>query len=123
MNVSGTWLGTYWQNDRPTRFEVTFSQGDNALSGSILDDGYLGEARLSGEVIGRSIRFTKRYLASSPAPIDYSGTISEDENSMSGTWQIKHHFVAGRWEAHRSNQDLMADLQNRLKQQVPVGSR
>lgn len=119
VNISGTWLGTYWQDNQPTRFEVTFAQGDNALSGNILDDNYLGEAQLSGEVIGRSIRFTKRYLTSSPTPIDYSGTISEDENSMSGTWRIDRRF-SGRWEAHRSNQDLMADLKNRLAQPVEV---
>lgn len=120
MNVSGTWLGTYWQDNEPTRFEVTFAQGGNGLSGSILDDSYLGEAHLTGEVIGRSIRFTKQYIATSPTSINYSGNISEDENSMSGTWRIDRRF-SGRWEAHRSNQDLLADLKNRLNQQVPVG--
>lgn len=119
MNITGAWLGTYWQDDYPTRFEATFSQGGNVLSGSILDDNYLGEAQLSGEVVGRSIRFTKRYLTSSPNPIDYAGTLSEDENSMSGTWKIGRAF-SGRWEAHRSNNDLMADLKNRLTQKVPA---
>lgn len=129
MNISGAWLGTYWQNGQPTRFEATFVQGNNALSGSILDENYLGEAQLSGEVIGRSIRFTKRYLSSSPTPIDYVGTISEDENSMSGSWQIelgqqsgRARKLSGTWEAHRSDQDLMADLKNRLTQQIPVGA-
>lgn len=119
MNISGSWLGTYWQDDDPTRFEATFSQGGNLLSGSILDDNYLGEAQVSGEVVGRSIRFTKRYLASSPHSIDYVGTLSEDANSMSGTWRIGRAF-SGQWEAHRSNQDLMADLKNRLAQKVPA---
>lgn len=119
MDISGTWLGTYWQDGIPTRFEATFSQGGNALSGSILDDNYLGEAQVSGEVIGRSIRFVKRYLTTSPSPIDYSGTLSEDANSISGLWKIGA-LMSGSWEAHRSNQDLMADLKNRLEQKVPA---
>jgi hypothetical protein len=119
MDISGTWLGTYWQNGMPTRFEATFVQSGNSLSGSVLDDNYLGEAQISGEVIGRSIRFTKRYVTSSPNPIDYSGTIADDANSMSGNWRIGR-LYSGTWEAHRSNQDLMADLKNRLEQKVPA---
>jgi hypothetical protein len=120
MDISGSWLGTYWQNDSTTRFEATLIVGSNSLSGSILDDNLLGEARISGEVVGRSIRFTKRYLTSSPHPIDYVGTISEDANSMSGSWTIGRDH-SGHWEAHRSNQDLMAELRNRIAQKVPAG--
>ncbi len=119
MDISGNWLGTYWQNDSPTRFEATLVVGGNSLSGSILDDNPLGEARISGEVVGRSIRFTKRYLTSSSAPVEYAGTISEDANSMSGSWKIDR--ISGNWEAHRSNQDLMAELRNRISQKVPAG--
>ena len=83
-NLSGTWLGTYWQQANPTRFEVTFVQSGNTLSGNILDDNYLGEATLSGEVIGRKISFAKRYLIGSQYIINYIGTVSEDENFMQG---------------------------------------
>jgi hypothetical protein len=121
MDISGTWLGTYWQNVLPTRFEATFVQSNNTLSGSILDDNYLGEAQVSGEMVGRSIRFIKQYVTTSPSPVNYSGTIAEDANSMSGTWKIGRLF-SGNWEAHRSNTDLMADLKNRLEQQVPAGA-
>lgn len=121
MDISGTWLGTYWQNGMPTRFEATFIQGGNSLSGNILDDSYLGEAQVSGEVAGRSIRFTKRYLTSSPTPIHYSGTIAEDANSMQGNWRIRG-IASGSWEAHRSNTDLLAELKNRLEQQVPAAA-
>jgi hypothetical protein len=48
-NLTGTWLGTYWQDDMPTRFEMSIAQGGNALSGNILDDGNLGEATMTGE--------------------------------------------------------------------------
>jgi hypothetical protein len=120
-DISGTWLGTYWHNEAPTRFEATFVQGGNALSGVILDDGYLGEANLVGEVIGRSIQFTKRYVGKSYPPIRYTGTLSDDENLIYGSWSITS-STQGKWEAHRSDNDLMADLKNRLSQQVPVGA-
>jgi len=129
-DISGTWLGTYWQNEAPTRFEATFAQGGNALSGVILDDGYLGEAHLAGEVVGRSIQFTKRYLVGSHHPIHYTGTLSEDENFIYGNWSINASLggklrgkLQGKWEARRSDNDLMADLKKRLTQQIPVAMK
>lgn len=116
-DLSGTWLGTYWQGEAPTRFEATLVQSGNALSGSILDDSYLGEARISGDVVGRTVRFTKRYLTSSPNAVHYTGTLSEDENSIQGTWSLGI-FGAGPWEAHRSGDNLMASLQARLANQL-----
>lgn len=118
-NLSGNWLGTYWQQENPTRFEATLIQSGNTLSGNILDDNYLGEATLKGEVIGRNISFTKRYLIGSQHLIYYVGTISEDENFIQGEWQIDI-LNFGVWEAHRSDENLMLDLKNRLFQQLPV---
>ena len=125
-DISGSWLGTYWQDEAPTRFEATFVQGGNALSGVILDDGHLGEANVGGEVIGRSIQFTKRYVIGSQMTIRYTGTLSEDENMIYGDWSIsstRRGNLQGKWEAHRSDNDLMADLKNRLSQQIPVGMK
>lgn len=116
-DVSGMWLGTYWQSEQPTRFEATLVQGGNTLSGRILDDNYLGEAQLQGEVAGRHIAFTKRYLTTSPTPIHYSGTVSEDGNHMQGQWSINP-FDTGRWEAHRSVDNLAASLQAALEKQT-----
>ncbi len=123
-DISGSWLGTYWQDEAQTRFEATFVQGGNALSGVILDDSHLGEANVGGEIIGRSIQFTKRYVVGSQLSIRYTGTLSEDENSIHGDWSItstRRGSLQGKWEAHRSDNDLMADLKNRLSQQIPVG--
>ncbi|MBD0390443.1 MAG: hypothetical protein ICV54_29085 [Nostoc sp. C3-bin3] len=47
-DINGNWLGTYWQDEMPNRFEAAFVQSGNILSGSILDDNYLGEAQVSG---------------------------------------------------------------------------
>ncbi|MBW4559856.1 MAG: hypothetical protein KME32_01660 [Mojavia pulchra JT2-VF2] len=118
VDLSGTWLGTYWQEGIPSRFEAVFVQSGNNLSGSILDDNYLGEAQITGEVIGRSISFTKRYLITSPSPIKYIGTLSENEDYIQGKWNIGRRH-SGPWEARRSGDNLMAELQTRLEQQIP----
>ncbi|MBD1850929.1 hypothetical protein [Leptolyngbya sp. FACHB-711] len=120
-DITGTWLGTYWQDGNPTRFEATFVQGGNTLSGRILDDGMLGEAQVTGDLVGRRIQFTKQYLTSSPQPIQYQGTLSEDGNTMSGKWNIGRRY-SGSWEAHRNDNDLMASLQARLTKSIPVGA-
>lgn len=112
-DVSGTWLGTYWQQGMPTRFEVTLIQSGNSLTGSILDDSFLGDAQLTGEVIGRRISFIKRYFGSSPDPVRYVGTISEDEDFMQGQWSIKLND-SGPWEARRSGENLTVNLQSQL---------
>ncbi len=119
-DVSGTWLGTYWQRGFPTRFEATLVQSGNALIGSILDDNFLGEANISGEVIGRSIRFNKSYLTTSSDLIIYTGTLAESEDFMIGQWQIVG-FDSGPWEARRSGEELMSSLRVRLADQVPLG--
>jgi len=117
-NISGSWLGTYWQREIPTRFEASFVQGGNTVSGNILDDNGLGEACIAGEVVGRTIHFTKRYLASSFA-IEYTGQIAEDEQSMAGTWLIEG-FDSGQWEARRSGENLSVDLQALQSQDLVV---
>jgi hypothetical protein len=116
-NLTGTWLGTYWQDDTPTRFEMSIAQGGNALSGNILDDGNLGEATMTGKVIGRNIQFSKRYVSAFQGKILYQGLLSEDENLMQGEWGLKMSSSAygerkdsGRWEATRSQNDLANEL-------------
>ncbi|NEQ80421.1 MAG: hypothetical protein F6K26_09215 [Moorea sp. SIO2I5] len=118
-DLTGTWLGTYWQRGVPTRFEATLVQSKNTITGNSLDDGYLGEAQLSGEVIGRRIQFTKRYISSSSTPIQYIGTLGESEDFIHGQWIIDK-YNTGPWEARRSGNDLLADLNSRLSERMPV---
>ncbi|ACK71490.1 conserved hypothetical protein [Gloeothece citriformis PCC 7424] len=119
-DLSGNWLGTYWQEDIPTRFELSLIQGGNTLSGNILDDSDLGEASLVGEVIGRNINFTKQYLIGHRHCVQYTGTVSEDKNFMQGHWRIS--WLYGTWEAYRSDDNLTLDLKNILSKKVPVSA-
>lgn len=116
--LTGPWLGSYWQGNAPTRFEATFVQARNSISGRIVDDGPLGEAQIQGELVGRQVSFTKRYFNNSSYTIQYTGTLSEDGNHMTGQWRFdaKH---SGPWEAHRSDNDLSQELKAILAKSVP----
>jgi hypothetical protein len=116
-NLTGTWLGTYWQDDMPTRFEMVIAQGGNVLSGNILDEDSQREATMTGEAIGRNVQFSKRYVGVSQGNILYQGLLSEDENLMQGEWILKMYSSvygemtdSGRWEAIRSENDLSNEL-------------
>jgi hypothetical protein len=122
-DLTGTWLGTYWQEDAPTRFEASLVQGGNALSGRVQDDNPLGEAQITGEVVGRKVMFTKTYLSGSSTVIEYAGTIDESGDVIRGDWKITGTRNAGQWEARRGGDDLMAQLRRRMEQKVPVGAR
>ena len=121
-NVSGSWLGTYWQGGQPTRFEATLVQGNSFLDGRILDDSYLGEACVRGDLLGNRVFFVKRYLTTSPSPIRYSGTLSEDGNYMHGHWRIGS-FESGTWEAYRSLDLLMVDLTRTMAAKSPAAAK
>ena len=123
-DLNGAWLGTYWQDGQPTRFEATLIQSNNVLTGSILDDGPCGEATLNGEILGRRVSFIKRYVASQPYPVQYTGTVSEDGDYLQGDWTLGGSMGSGTWEARRNADDLMADLTKLLSKQLSlVGSR
>jgi hypothetical protein len=120
-NLSGTWLGTYWQLSLPTRFELSLLQGGNSLSGNILDNGGLGESIVSGEIQGRSVQFTKQYVMHRYYSIVYEGTVSEDEKRMHGKWWINKE--SGEWEARRGGADLLKELSQKKaeKELLTVG--
>ncbi len=121
-DLNGAWLGTYWQNDLPTRFEASLVQGGNGLSGRMQDDSPLGEAQIVGDVVGRKVSFKKTYLSAQSHTIDYVGTLDEQGDFISGSWVIQGTRYAGKWEARRSEDDLMQQLRRRIEQKVPVGA-
>ena len=118
VDLSGAWLGTYWQRKQPVRFEMTLIQGGNTLSGRILDNNHLGEASLVGQVSGRSVNFTKTYLISSRHSVSYAGTISEDGNKIEGRWKIS--FISGKWEALRNDENLSLGKATRKQEKEPI---
>jgi hypothetical protein len=122
-DLTGSWLGTYWQADAPTRFEASIVQGGNALSGRVQDDNHLGEAQITGEVVGRKVMFSKTYLSGIATVIKYAGTIDESGEVIKGDWTILGTRHTGKWEARRSGDDLMAQLRRRMEQKVPVGAK
>ncbi len=119
-NLSGTWLGTYCQDNQPTRLEASLIHSGNSLSGNILDDSWLGEAQIASEVVGKHLQFTKQYLSARSETIDYSGTI-DDDDTMQGIWTIAGTTHPERWEARRSNKDLRQELKQRTERQVALG--
>lgn len=107
-SVSGGWLGTYnypsGTNLAPVRFEATLAMQGllGEFTGTILDDGPLGEADVRGVQRRRNVRWTKTYRRSrrgSTGQVEYEGTLSEDGQRMTGQWRIS--FLRGDWEAHR----------------------
>ncbi|MBE9067144.1 hypothetical protein IQ260_10800 [Leptolyngbya cf. ectocarpi LEGE 11479] len=116
--LTGPWLGSYWQAKNPTRFEATFVQAHNSLSGRIVDDSSLGEAQIQGQVTGRQVTFTKTYFNNPSYTIQYTGTVSEDGDHMNGQWRLDARH-SGPWEAHRSDDALSQELKAVLAKNVP----
>lgn len=100
MNVSGFWIGeyTYAENSSVVvSFKAELNQLAAILEGqtteqNTFDDlaGQILVANLFGRVSGQSIIFTKTYCNSltHKDKISYAGTISEDGNTILGTWTI-----------------------------------
>jgi hypothetical protein len=120
IDLTGSWLGTYWQAGKPTRFEATLVHGQNTLTGRITDSSVLGEASIDGEVSGRVLSFTKRYLNHPNYSIRYTGTVSDNGNYMSGAWVVNAAHK-GAWEAQRNQDDWSKALKAMLDKKTPVG--
>ena len=100
MKISGFWTGeyTYSQlNDGPILFHVEIQQVATLVEGTTTEQNTFDElagqiliAELFGKVSGNDISFTKTY-SNSPMGKDkvlYSGTVSEDGNTITGQWKI-----------------------------------
>jgi hypothetical protein len=118
-DLSGGWLGTYWYQDRrsPCRFEATLTHVPRTgqLTGTILDDGRLGMASMSGATTGGAVAFTKRYRDPGLEPVEYEGTVAEDGRSMAGAWAIARHgqvMLRGAWEMHRTWAECDAEAES-----------
>ena len=116
--IAGGWLGTYHFDDPrhglPCGFEATLSAigPDGSFSGTILDDGPLGEAVLHhARQVGNELVFTKVYRLKerSLVPVRYTGHFLNDGTHLKGNWAIFESrrgrmsaVATGWWEAHRT---------------------
>ena len=114
--VAGGWLGEYHFDDgtKPCGFEATFSAVglDGGFSGTILDDGPLGEAVLHhARQVGDEVVFTKVYRLKkrSLVPVRYEGKLLNKGKLLRGKWAISSRHGGSRtgwWEARRSWDEL-----------------
>lgn len=111
QSVSGTWLGNYYYSGvgQSCGFEVVFAQSGSAIEGSILDDGALGEAHLTGSCVNSELTFCKIYNSKARNPVYYRGVLSEDGKSIAGTWRIDAR-VHGSWKAWRLDDEKLPEV-------------
>jgi len=96
LDLTGRWDGTYRYSDGlgpETPFVAVFSEAGARFSGEIIEPNAYrpvsAHAMVEGVRSGRAVEFTKTYRLAGPAyetPVDYSGRMSEDGQSISGTW-------------------------------------
>jgi hypothetical protein len=113
-NVTGSWLGNYYYSSvsSATGFEAVFAQSGTAIEGSILDDGALGEAHLTGSCASGELTFCKIYNSKARDPVYYRGVLSEDGKSITGTWRINAQ-VNGAWKAWRQDDEQLPETMER----------
>lgn len=118
--ISGTWRGHYSYAKMPDEgsgFDAVLEEEGGFLSGHIHDDFFLGEAVVSGSFSFPTLQFTKTYVQSSPYPVQYNGTMTEDGKTIGGKWSIvdeergENH---GSWTAYRTDQEEKKE--DKLKQ-------
>lgn len=112
-DIPTQWQGSYAYDDgRPAvPFTATIIVNGGVVSGRITEPATFGDgtspqlyANLSGSSDGYSISFIKTYdgHGGQTHSVAYSGTISGDGRSMSGTWRLSN--LSGTWSVTALNQ-------------------
>jgi hypothetical protein len=107
-SIAGDWLGHYLYDEGVigSCFEAIFLESGGYIEGSILDGGQLGEAFVSGTFEYPNLRFTKKYRRAGLEPVNYIGSMSEDGQTISGSWWIDARgegaHTSGTWTASRT---------------------
>ena len=110
-NLTGHWLGVYWQHGQPTEFDMEVTDLGGVISGVIQDQGPLGlRATFSGDHSDCAIRFEKKYLYLR-CYIDYQGNVSSNGLAMSGQWSIRSDSGVGwsdrgLWQAEKTGRSI-----------------
>jgi len=111
-SLSGSWRGhyTYAGGKGSYGFEAVFIENNGAVEGNILDDGRLGEAGVYGVFTYPKLEFTKNYYSAALHAVKYQGLMSEDGNTLTGTWNIMK-TQYGTWVAKRYTDAKELDLE------------
>ena len=104
LDLTGRWDGTYRYSNNfgpETPFVAVLSEVGERFSGEIIEPNayrpVTAHAQVEGLRSGRAIEFTKTYRLA--GPVDYSGRMSEDGQSITGTWFLPE--FDGTFEMHR----------------------
>ena len=103
-NVTGTWTGTISGGDIPSGATITLNltQSGNVVTGTVQ---FSVPGRETGTFNITSGSFSDRTLqisftpTGSSFPVNMTGTISDDGNTISGTWTQQ--TATGPWEVRR----------------------
>jgi hypothetical protein len=105
-NLTGTWQGTWTETDPDSMggdFTVTWTQTGNTVAGTIQVTGTpcITQGTVNGQLDGQAITFG---AVQGERTIAYTGMVSTDLNSMSGTFDASTCGDAvGTWQAQRAS--------------------
>lgn len=99
QSIATQWQGAYSYTDKrpPVPFSLQLQQNQGSIRGRTTEPATFGNgssanlyANIAGVVSGSSISFTKTYDGTGGVShsVSYSGSISADGRTMSGTWRI-----------------------------------
>ncbi len=124
-DLSGLWSGSYVYPGElsPVPFNVELRDHDGRLSGEVVEPAppYMvaGEAHaiLTGGRSGSSVTFVKVYdsIEHFLDPVDYAGTLDDDECEIAGTWSISTgfsgSFVMTRPKKEQANAEIKEEAE------------
>jgi len=100
IHLSGNWKGRAYSSYYPcnTELNISMSQTGTSIigSGSSIGDCTSVSGSLTAEINGNNISFGL-YIADMVSEIRFTGTISADQQSMSGTYSWPDEYDQGTW--------------------------
>lgn len=112
LDLTGAWDGVYHYKDVPdagpsTPFLATIKETNGAFTGTVIEPHEFKEGTVSaiihGRRRGRDVSYAKDYETDDEdyqATVQYTGTLSDDGQIMTGAWSIEH--WSGTFEMSRS---------------------
>jgi hypothetical protein len=99
VDLAGTWSCCGAGGAGEQDFVIT--AGTGSLSGAGLTPGGAEYAKITGSVSGSSVRIVTTYTTTAGYVATFTGTVSADGNTMSGSWVSNQH-QSGTWTATRA---------------------